>query len=71
MSGVGGMRGLNIFIQDIRNATNKEVEQARVEKELANIRTKFKNSKTMTAYDKKKCVRDEWEMGTAPCALRR
>lgn len=56
MSGVAGMRGLNIFIQDIRNAANKEVEQSRVEKELANIRTKFKNSKAMTAYDKKKCV---------------
>lgn len=53
---VAGMRGLNLFIQDIRNAANKEVEQARVDKELANIRTKFKNAKTMTAYDKKKCV---------------
>ena len=51
-----GMRGLNIFIQDIRNAPNKEAEQARVDKELANIRKKFKKIKDMTAYDKKKCV---------------
>jgi hypothetical protein len=70
---VAGMRGLNIFIQDVRNAANKEVEQARVEKELANIRTKFKNSKTMTAYDKKKCVRVEsgWRISflTATCVV--
>ena len=70
MSGVGGMRGLNIFIQDIRNAANKEVEQARVEKELANIRTKFKNSKAMTAYDKKKCVMGgKCERGVCPSSL--
>lgn len=34
----------------------QELEQVRVEKELANIRTKFKNGKSLTAYDKKKCV---------------
>lgn len=51
-----GMRGLNIFIQDIRNAPNKEAEQARVDKELANIRKKFKKIRDMTAYDRKKCV---------------
>ena len=55
MSGVAGMRGLNIFIQDVRNAPNKEAEQARVDKELANIRNKFKN-KSLSSYDKKKCV---------------
>ena len=51
-----GMRGLNIFIQDVRNAANKEVEQERVDKELANIRKKFKKVKDMTPYDRKKCV---------------
>ena len=48
--------GLNIFIQDVRNAANKEVEQERVDKELANIRKKFKKVKDMTPYDRKKCV---------------
>ena len=51
-----GMRGLNIFIQDVRNAANKEVEQERVDKELANIRKKYKKVKYMTPYDRKKCV---------------
>ena len=54
--GVAGLRGLNIFIQDVRNAANKEVEQERVDKELANIRKKFKKVKDMTPYDRKKCV---------------
>ena len=49
-----GMRGLNIFIQDVRNAANKEVEEERVDKELANSRKKFKKVKDMTAYDRKK-----------------
>ena len=48
-----GMRGLNIFIQDVRNAANKEVEQERVDKELANIRKKFRNT-DLSSYDKKK-----------------
>lgn len=52
-----GMRGLNIFIQDVRNAANKEVEQERVDKELANIRKKItKYWKDLTSYDRKKCV---------------
>jgi|TARA_B110000977_G_scaffold151195_1_gene191814 hypothetical protein len=54
MSATTGMRGLNIFIQDVRNAANKEVEQERVDKELANIRKKFKKVKDMTPYDRKK-----------------
>lgn len=37
-----GMRGLSTFIADIRNCQNKEAEKARVEKELANIRSKIK-----------------------------
>ena len=51
--GILGMRGLNVFIQDIRNAPSKEHEQKRVDKELANIRKKFKNT-DLSSYDKKK-----------------
>ena len=51
--GVAGLRGLNIFIQDVRNSKSKEAELERVEKELANIRSKFKN-KGLSSYEKKK-----------------
>ena len=51
--GILGMRGLNVFIQDIRNAPSKEHEQKRVDKELANIRKKFRNT-DLSSYDKKK-----------------
>lgn len=40
-----GMRGLSVFISDIRNCQNKEQERLRVDKELGNIRTRFKNEK--------------------------
>ena len=40
-----GMRGLSVFISDIRNCHNKEQERLRVDKELGNIRTRFKNEK--------------------------
>lgn len=49
MSGV--MRGLTVFIGDIRNCANKEQEEKCVEKELAKIRKKFTN-KGMSGYDK-------------------
>jgi AP-2 complex subunit alpha len=42
---VSGMRGLSTFISDVRNCQNKEAERSRVDKELANIRTKFKSEK--------------------------
>jgi len=45
-----------MFITDIRNCKHKEEEEQRVEKELANIRSKFKSDKTLTDYDKKKYV---------------
>ena len=38
----------------MRNCQSKEAEQARVDKELANIRTKFKAGNKLTAYDRKK-----------------
>ena len=40
-----GMRGLAVFISDIRNCKSKEAEIKRINKELANIRSKFKVSK--------------------------
>lgn len=49
------MRGLVSFIADLRNARARELEEKRINKELANIRQKFKGDK-MTGYDKKKYV---------------
>merc|ERR1719343_787487 len=49
------MKGLQVFIADIRNCPNKEQEEKRVEKELAKIRQKFQNPK-LSGYDKKKYV---------------
>lgn len=39
---MSSMRGLTTFISDIRNARAKELEERRINKELANIRSKFK-----------------------------
>ncbi|KAG4385396.1 hypothetical protein AAZX31_12G080300 [Glycine max] len=39
------MRGLPVFISDIRNCQNKEHERLRVDKEHGNIRTRFKTEK--------------------------
>ncbi|XP_064478736.1 AP-2 complex subunit alpha-like [Ornithodoros turicata] len=49
-----GMRGLAVFISDIRNCKSKEAEQKRIFKELANVRGKFKGS--LDGYQKKKYV---------------
>lgn len=74
-----GMRGLAVFISDIRNCMyhihplkyfidqtlilpliflgkSKEAEIKRINKELANIRSKFKGDKTLDGYQKKKYV---------------
>uniref|UniRef100_A0A8W7PJB3 AP-2 complex subunit alpha n=1 Tax=Anopheles coluzzii TaxID=1518534 RepID=A0A8W7PJB3_ANOCL len=52
-----GMRGLAVFISDIRNCKSKEAEIKRINKELANIRSKFKGDKTLDGYQKKKyCI---------------
>ncbi|XP_011005769.1 PREDICTED: AP-2 complex subunit alpha-1-like [Populus euphratica] len=56
---LSGMRGLSVFISDIRNCQNKEQERLRVDKELGNIRTRFKSEKGLTHYEKKKYV---WKM---------
>lgn len=43
-------RGLQNFITDIRNCTSREAEQQRIDKELANIRSKFASSSSLTPY---------------------
>ncbi|OMO54759.1 hypothetical protein CCACVL1_27599, partial [Corchorus capsularis] len=53
------MRGLLLFLEDVQKCKNKEEEQARVDKELFNIRRRFKNDKGLTPYQKKKYV---WKM---------
>ncbi|KAG2388553.1 hypothetical protein C9374_000717 [Naegleria lovaniensis] len=50
------MRGLSVFISDIRKSTTKEEEQSKVEKELAKIRGKFKNGASLKGYDRKKYI---------------
>ncbi|KAF4553702.1 Adaptin N terminal region-containing protein 3 [Elsinoe fawcettii] len=49
------MRGLVSFIADLRNARARELEEKRINKELANIRQKFKGA-SLSGYDKKKYV---------------
>ncbi|XP_028191994.1 AP-2 complex subunit alpha-1-like [Glycine soja] len=43
---LSGMRGLSVFVSDIRNCQNKEQVRLRVDKELGNIRKRFKTEKT-------------------------
>lgn len=54
-SGQTTMRGLVSFIADLRNARARELEEKRINKELANIRQKFKAG-NLSGYDKKKYV---------------
>ena len=49
------MRGLSLFIGDVRNCQSREQEQKVVDKEMAKIRKKFTN-KGLSGYDKKKYV---------------
>lgn len=49
------MRGLVSFIADLRNARARDLEEKRINKELANIRQKFKGT-TLSGYDRKKYV---------------
>nr|XP_042897115.1 AP-2 complex subunit alpha-2-like [Parasteatoda tepidariorum] len=51
-----GMCGLSFFISDIKNCRCQEDEIERINRELANIRSKFKNGKTLNGYMKKKYV---------------
>lgn len=57
MAKAGTIRGLQVFISDIRACPNRESEARRVDKELAKIRAKFgDDKKTLSAYDRKKYV---------------
>jgi AP-2 complex subunit alpha len=49
------MRGLVQFIADLRNARARELEEKRINKELANIRQKFREG-GMNGYNRKKYV---------------
>ncbi|KAL5503628.1 hypothetical protein EMCRGX_G010605 [Ephydatia muelleri] len=49
------MKGLQVFISDIRNCKSKEAEKKRINKELGNIRSQFKTDK-LDGYQKKKYV---------------
>lgn len=50
------IKGLQIFINDIRSCNTREAEMKRVEKELDKIRKQFATGKALSGYDKKKCV---------------
>ena len=50
------IKGLQIFINDIRECTTREAESKRVESELDKIRKKFNSTSALTGYEKKKCV---------------
>ncbi|BDA41202.1 AP-2 complex subunit alpha-1 [Coccomyxa sp. Obi] len=56
MAKLVNMRGLQVFIADIRNCQSKEQEKARVDKELGKIRKKFASGNAITEYDRKKYV---------------
>jgi AP-2 complex subunit alpha len=45
------MRGLAVFISDIRNCKSREAELRRINKELTNIRQRFRGLKKI--YSKK------------------
>ena len=52
---MSSMKGLVQFIADLRNARARELEEKRINKELANIRQKFKEG-GLNGYQKKKYV---------------
>lgn len=50
------MKGLYLFISDIRAAKSTEAEAKRINKELANIRSKFADKKQLDGYQRKKYI---------------
>ncbi|KAI8874400.1 ARM repeat-containing protein [Ramicandelaber brevisporus] len=50
------MRGLTVFIADLRKCKARELEERRINKELANIRTKFRSGSSLSGYDRKKYI---------------
>lgn len=71
MAKAGTIRGLQVFISDIRACQNKEQETRRVDKELAKIRGKFGDEKkTLTGAAGaagKGCTR-QFHPGPCACA---
>lgn len=55
MQNQSAMRGLNTFITDLRACRSREQEEKRINKELANIRSKFKQG-GLDGYNRKKYV---------------
>lgn len=52
---MSNLRGLSVFIADIRNCRTRETEERRVNKELANIRQKF-DEPSLSGYNRSKYV---------------
>lgn len=52
---MSNMRGLTVFISDLRNARARESEERRINTELAKIRGKFRETK-LNGYERKKYV---------------
>ena len=50
------MKGLNLFIQDIRKCASPEEESQRVDKELKKIRSKFLSKQNLAGYHRKKYI---------------
>ncbi|MCQ2817304.1 MAG: hypothetical protein MJ252_08575 [archaeon] len=50
------IKGLQIFINDIRDCATKEAEAKRVEEELDKIRKKLSTTSALSGYEKKKCI---------------
>ncbi|KAL0231104.1 hypothetical protein GEMRC1_010509 [Eukaryota sp. GEM-RC1] len=49
-------RGLHKFIHELRQLHTKEDERKRINKEMANIRSKFRDSRKLSSYDRRKYV---------------
>ncbi|KAI9282539.1 hypothetical protein BY458DRAFT_496531 [Sporodiniella umbellata] len=45
---MSSMRGLTVFIADIRKCRVRELEEKRINKEMANIRSKFKGKMSLS-----------------------
>lgn len=52
---MSNMRGLTIFISDLRNARARDSEEKRINTELAKIRQKFRDTK-LNGYERKKYI---------------
>ena len=50
------IKGLQLFINEIRDCNTKESEAKRVDKELDKIRKKLNGTGVVTGYEKKKCI---------------